>query len=97
MKKADLNKLMDIIDDVKKIDAMILLHQSIDDSKFMVSQYEAKKTKLISSLIDELVSPSVQSPQSFSLIQQIIDKFYPTSTQKDAKYDDGIAQLAAII
>jgi len=96
MKKAELNKLLDIIEDVKKIDAMILLHAQLDDSKFMLSQYEAKKTKLISCLIDELVSPEVQSPQSFSLIQRIIGKFYPSSSEYQIR-DAEIELLASAI
>ncbi len=55
MKKADLNKLMD----GTKIDSMILLPKSIDDSNFIVSQYEAKEINLINSLIHELVSPGI--------------------------------------
>ncbi|MBB6274551.1 hypothetical protein HDF26_005029 [Pedobacter cryoconitis] len=47
MKDTELNKLVDLIDEVKKIDSMILLHQDLDDSRFMVDQYEAKKTQLI--------------------------------------------------
>ena len=43
MKKIDLNKLIDIVEDVKKIDSMILLHKNADESSFMVSQYEENK------------------------------------------------------
>jgi hypothetical protein len=97
MNKADLNKLMDLIEEIKKVDAMILLHENLDDANFMGSQYEAKKTQLISNLIDELVSPPIQSPQSFSLIQRIIDRFYPILDKDKMKYDNEIAQLAAAI
>ncbi|KAA8473913.1 hypothetical protein BDE36_1102 [Arcticibacter tournemirensis] len=97
MKKADIYKLTDLIEEVKKIDAMILLHQNIDESQFMVSQYEAKKTKLIGEIIDELAAPSVQSPRSFSLIQQILLKFYPPLSADDRLYNDDISKLAAVI
>ena len=36
-------KLMDLIEDVKKLDELILIHRQLDASDFMVSQYEAKK------------------------------------------------------
>ena len=96
MKKADIYKLMDLIEEIKKVDAMILLHQDLDKSKFMVSQYEGRKTKLIGSLIDELVSPPVQSPQSFSLIKLIIEKYYP-SNKNMKEFDTDIEKLAAAI
>jgi len=96
MRKEDLHKLMGLIEEAKKIDDIITLHKTMDNSSFMVSQYEAKKTKLISDLIDELVSPAIQSPQSFSLIKQIIIKFYPHA-ETTMRSDEGIKQLAACI
>lgn len=96
MKKAGIYKLMDLLEEIKKVDAMILLHQDLDKSKFMVSQYEGRKTKLIGSLIDELVSPTVQSPQSFSLIKLIIEKYYP-SNKNLKEFDTDIEKLAAAI
>lgn len=96
MKKEVIYRLMDILEDLKKIDSLILLHSRLDDSKFMVSQYEAKKNKLIGSLIDGLISPEVQSPQNFVLIKAILKKYYP---QKDRhfKFDGEMARLAASI
>lgn len=95
MKQVELNKLMDLIDDIKKIDSMILLHQQLDDSDFMSSQYLAKKNRLVGKFIDELVSPSIQSEQSFHLIQEIIVKFYPSSQNGNVQYDKQLGQLFA--
>lgn len=96
MKDAELFRLKDLIEEVKKLDEIISLHKDTDDADFMISQYEAAKTKLISELIDELVSPKIQSPQSFSLIQRIIKKFYP-SVDTTIYADAAIQQLAASI
>lgn len=96
MKDSQVFKLIDLIEDIKKVDAMILLHDNTGDSSFMSTQYESKKTKLMSQLIDELISPDVQSPQTLSLIQQVLTKFYP-QTGKSLNYDGGIEQLAAAI
>lgn len=96
MKNLQVFKLIDLIEEIKKVDAMLLLHDNLDSSSFMSEQYESKKTKLMSQLIDELISPSVQSPQSLSLIQQILSKFYP-QTDKNQKYDEDIEKLAAAI
>lgn len=97
MRKEDLYKLMGLIEEAKKIDEIISMHKTMDSSDFMVSQYEAKKTRLISDLIDELVSPNIQSPQSFSLIHQIIAKFYPLSDGNTINYDNEIQLLASSI
>ena len=56
-----------------------------------------KKTKLISELIDDLVSPALQSPKSFSLIQLILSKFYPSFDEIQMKSDDDFFKLAAAI
>lgn len=67
---------MDLIDDIKEVDAMIKLH-SADSSAMMLEQYKYKKDKLISYLIDELVEPELRSAKSMFIIKIIIDKFYP--------------------
>ena len=87
---------MDLMDEIKKIDAMILLHKNSEDNEFMVSQYEAKKIKLVAQLIDALAAPSVQSEQSFSLIQKIISKFYPKN-EKNKVNDTDLEKLIAAI
>ena len=77
MKKNQLYKLIDLIEDIKKTDAMIKLHSNLDKSDFMVSQYQSKKDKLTSYLIQELVSPVVRSARSYFTIKLILEKFYP--------------------
>ncbi|MBV7533720.1 hypothetical protein [Chitinophaga sp. sic0106] len=98
MKKAELNSLMDILDGIKKIDSMILLHESLDDSTFMISQYQSKKSKLIDQFIDELLSSHIQTEQRVSLIQQVIVKYYPALSKGETHYDDEeIEQLSRAI
>ncbi|WP_143072897.1 hypothetical protein [Parapedobacter indicus] len=87
---------MDLIEDIRKVDAMILLHKGTAQDSLLIDQYEARKTKLMGQLIDELVSPEIQSPQSFSLVQKIISKFYPSASQPDA-LDGDIKRLAEAI
>lgn len=85
MREIELYKLLDLIEEIKKLEELIKLHKSSDDSDFMVSQYEAKKIKLTSELIDELISPE-------------IDKFYPSEdTNLIINNDAAIQQLAASI
>ena len=96
MNNSQVFKLIDLIEDIKKVDAMILLHDNIDTSSFVSSQYESKKTKLMSQLIDQLIAPSVQSPQTLSLIRQVLAKFYPENSA-NLKYDENIEKLSAAI
>ncbi|MFB6453823.1 hypothetical protein ACE38W_01025 [Chitinophaga sp. Hz27] len=97
MNKIELNRLLDLLDDIKKIDSMIVLHQSLNDSNFMISQYQEKKIRLISKFIDELISLPVQSEQTFSLIQQIIGKYYPSINEGEPHFDEEIYQLSKAI
>lgn len=43
MKKAEIYKLMDLIEEVNKLDELISLHRALESSEFMVLQYEEKK------------------------------------------------------
>jgi hypothetical protein len=88
---------MDRIDEIKKLDELIPIHHQVDASKFMISQYEAKKTKLMGSLIDELASPPVQSTQSYLLIKMILNKYYPIKPEEELINDSFFSKLAAAI
>jgi|ERR1700761_8058783 hypothetical protein len=97
MKKAEIYKLMDLIEDVKQLDKLISIHLDTDNSDLMVSQYEAKKTKLMGMLIDELASPPVQSTQSYLLIKMLLNKYYPVKPDDALGMDKDISLLAAAI
>lgn len=90
MKQSQLYKLLNILEDIKKVDAMIKLHTTHDESAFMLNQYQARKDKLASILIDELVSPSLRSSRSIKTIKLIIEKYYPDLDKKNtsSKTDD---------
>lgn len=82
-------KLTDLIEDINEVNKMILLHsESSDDtiSEFMLGQYKAKKDKLVSYLIDELLEPGIRSPKSFSIISKLLNSYYP-NLKKEAKKD----------
>jgi len=97
MKKVEIYKLMDLIEDIKKLDELISLHRQLDTSDFMISQYEEKKTKLMGVLIDELASPPVQSTQSYLLIKMLLNKYYPVKPEEELIVDSDISKLAAAI
>jgi hypothetical protein len=89
---------LDLIDNLKSVETMIKLH-SADDSLVMLEQYNYKKEKLISYLIDELIEPELRSAKSMFMIKTIIEKFYP-NIQNDAKADSShqdLNELEAIL
>ena len=54
MENSKILRLIDLINDIKKVDALIQLHSNLNDSKIITNQYVAKKEKLVSYLINEL-------------------------------------------
>jgi len=76
MKEHKKYQLQDLIEKIKKVDDMIKFHSS-NPSTFLLDQYQAKKEKLLSYLIDELITSEVRSPYSFKLIIMALIKFYP--------------------
>jgi ribosome maturation protein Sdo1 len=91
-------RLMDLIDDIKGVDAMLKLH-STDTSAMMLEQYKYKKDKLVSYLIDELVNPEVRSAKSIFIIKKAIEKFYPDLTKEaeaDIEHED-LNELEAVL
>ncbi|MEO6721907.1 MAG: hypothetical protein ABIN67_16180 [Ferruginibacter sp.] len=79
MSNSKIFKLIDLIEDVKKVDKMIALHQKAENSNFMLTQYQAKKIKLTGYLITELNSPPFKSATSFLFIKHFLDKFFVDS------------------
>jgi hypothetical protein len=80
MKDSKIFKLVDLIGDIKKVDEMINLHKQDGDADFMLSQYEAKKTKLTGYLISELNTPPFKSTSGILFIKQFLDKYYTDSS-----------------
>ena len=85
MDEAKKYKLIDLIEDIKLVDALIKFHSN-DTSALMLDQYKYKKDKLVGYLIDELVDPEFRSVKSMFLIKTLIEKFYP-DLKKDAQAD----------
>ncbi|MES2774470.1 MAG: hypothetical protein V4722_09810 [Bacteroidota bacterium] len=72
---------MDLIEDIKKVDEMIVLHKKDAGLNFMLSQYEARKTKLTGYLISELNAPPYKSKTSILFLKRFLDKFYTDSSR----------------
>ena len=100
MANSKIYKLIDLIEEVKKIEEMISLHQKEADSDFMLLQYQAKKVKLTGNLISELNSPPFKSTSSFLFIKHFLDKFYgdPSGSLEDnGKEINDLRKLEAVL
>jgi hypothetical protein len=74
MSKSLQYKILDIVDEIKKLDKMIKLHQ-LENNTFMAEQYLAKETKVIKELF-ELISPAINNTDSILFIKLLLNKFY---------------------
>ena len=90
MENSKILRLIDLINDIKKVDALIQLHSNLNDSKIITNQYVAKKEKLVSYLINELNSPENRSLNSFHTIKLVINKFY--SSLDDNTYQEAFTK-----
>ena len=99
MNKQSLYKIQDILEELKKIEELILVHTSNHSSDFVISQYQDKKTNLVSILVEELSAPSIKSASSLFLIRKILDKYVnePVSERLNKVDFNYFKQLEAII
>lgn len=84
LKESKKYKLQDLIEKIEELDKIIKIHSS-NPSKFMLNQYEAKKEKLLSYLIDELMDAKIRSPYTFRLVLLALQKFYPEINKSKSK------------
>jgi hypothetical protein len=97
MKKVEVLKMIDLIEEIKKLDELIQQSRKKKTSDFVINQYEAKKLKLIGSTITELASAPIQSVESYQLIQKILNKYYPNVSEDALLSDDDISKIATAI
>ena len=76
-------RIQDLMEQIEKVDKMILFHAD-NPSKFMTEQYEDLKKRFLGELIDELMSISSLSKYSFKLVNLAINKYYPELKQATA-------------
>jgi hypothetical protein len=94
MNSSKIYRLVDLIEEIKKLDAIILMHRNHGEDEFMINQYDSKKSRLMKELISELAANSNESPEVFKTIGKIIFKFYPNDSTK--KQPDLEPLMAAI-
>ncbi len=76
-------RILDLIEQIEKVDKMILFHEN-SPSKLMAEQYEYRKKLFFKELIEEIMKIDDLSKYSFKLISLAINKFYPELVQSSA-------------
>ncbi|MDN5287518.1 MAG: hypothetical protein JWR38_3792 [Mucilaginibacter sp.] len=97
MKKVEVLKLMDLVEDIRKLDELIELSRKNKTSAFVLNQYEAKKIKMVGSIINELANPPIQSMESYFLIKKILNKYYPNIAEDEQMNNSDIGKIVAVI
>ena len=87
MKNSTLYKVLDLVEEIEKVDKMIEMHSS-SESKLMSGQYVSQKLKLSSLLFKELLQSSGENPDVMYLVKLFIEKFYKTEIQEPKSLDD---------
>lgn len=75
MKDNKLYHILDLIEEIDKVDKMLILHQD-SDSDLMSSQYKNQKLKLSNYLVKELLTNSDNRTEVMYIIKLFIEKFY---------------------
>lgn len=75
MKDNKLYHILDLIEEIDKVDKMLILHKD-SDSNLMLSQYKNQKLKLSNYLVKELLTNSDNRTEVMYIIKLFIEKFY---------------------
>lgn len=86
MKDNKLYTILDLIEEIDKVDKMIDLHNE-SSSSLMLSQYKSQKLKLSNYLFKELLSNTDNRSEVMYLIKLFIEKFYNNEINR-LKFDE---------
>jgi len=75
MKDNKLYHILDLIEEIDKVDKMLILHKD-SDSALMSDQYKNQKLKLSNCLVKELLTNSDNRTEVMYIIKLFIEKFY---------------------
>ena len=99
MEKEKLYRLMDVLDEIKQINELILKHESQGKkaSPLMIDQYKARKEQLLTYFINEINASSEYRSSRLSIIRLVMERFYPEIKEeknKVIKQDENLSYLA---
>jgi hypothetical protein len=97
MTEKRLYHILDLIEEISKVDKMIQLHQG-SDSALMLNQYKSQKLKLSSFLFKELLSNSEHQTEVIHLIHLFVEKFYKNELQHtDYRKNESFVRIEEVV
>ena len=97
MKANSLYNILDLIEEINKVDKMIALHKTTDSS-LMLEQYTHQKLKLSGFLFNELLSNSNNQSEVMHIIRLFIDKFYSNELKEvNFESDKSFKQIEDVV
>jgi hypothetical protein len=97
MKSNDLYNILDIIEEISKVDKMIAIHKD-SASPLMLNQYEHQKLKLSGFLFKELLSNSNDQSEVMHIIRLFIDRFYSRELMEaNVGKDENLKQIENVV
>lgn len=101
MVKDKLYRLMDIVDEIKKIDQQLTKHAELgsEETALITDQYKARKEQLLVYFINELNASSIYQATRLGIIKQMMERFYKSS-ERDVltlSKDEDLHQLTRAI
>jgi hypothetical protein len=99
MVKDKLYRLMDVLDEIKKIESQLSHHEALGDSDTVIlkDQYRARKEQLLVYFINELNASSLVQTHCLGIIKQIMEKFYRNPGGVASSEDEDLFELEQAI
>ncbi|MGL5890051.1 MAG: hypothetical protein ACRC3B_09200 [Bacteroidia bacterium] len=95
--KEKVNKLRNLIEELKKIDVQIAEHRRLDSDNYMINQYEHLKVKLLGHFFDDVKLSHLKSPATDVYFLGLLAKKYflnsPDQASTDAIKDSEFRKL----
>jgi len=97
MKDNNLYAILDLIEEISKVDKMIAIHKD-STSSLMLKQYTHQKLKLSGYLFKELLSNSNDQSEVMHIIRLFIDKFYNNELKNvNFENDKSFSQIESVV
>ena len=95
------NKISLILDQIRQVDNMLLLHKDNND-ELMVQQYQARKMDFLKELVSELVNLNASSPRIHKTIKTMIkeiESITPVVSDQDIsrQFNFSLTELETVI
>ena len=90
-------QIEDLLEQIAKLEPLIAMHREANHG-IEVKQYEALKLKFIKELLTLLINSNLNlaEPQTFPLVQQLLERLYPATQYQGSKTEDFKAVASAL-